>query len=218
MNLTEAYVIGQYERKGALWLYKQGGRHAILRSQMHSDGFFNSRPIIEDEVLLAEASVALVDKLEAKGLLNLVDGTSGPQTGGTKLAEFVAKEIAHRRGRSCSWTSPKKSADGQSMFFEEGEPKPQPGEIVLLVEDVLTTGGSVARATQAVVDCRATTLDKVLAIVNRSGAVSVGGVEVLSLVSRSFYTYPASECPLCAAGSEAVENPKDNWDKLTGVV
>jgi hypothetical protein len=33
---------------------------------------------------------------------------------------------------------------------------------------------------------------------------------------RGIQTWDAENCPLCAAGSEAIAKPKENWARLTG--
>ena len=50
--------IGQYKQKGALWIHDGNMRrpHALLTSGKHSSGFFNSRLVIPDEVLLRDAA------------------------------------------------------------------------------------------------------------------------------------------------------------------
>jgi orotate phosphoribosyltransferase len=75
---------------------------------------------------------------------------------------------------------------------------------VLVVEDVVTTGGStqetieVARAAGAVVVGAAS-------IIDRSGGHHVLDVPYQALASLRLPTYRAEECPLCAAGSQAIK-------------
>jgi orotate phosphoribosyltransferase len=79
-----------------------------------------------------------------------------------------------------------------------------PGERVLVVEDVVTTGGStretieVARASGAVVVGAA-------AIIDRSGGQQNLGVPFYALASVALPTYQPEACPLCAAGQPAVK-------------
>ncbi len=221
---SEEDWIAVYQRKQALWLYGRN-RHAILRSKLHSDGFFNSRPIIDDEPLLREVASDLLDKLVEQDLdIKLVDRVIGPATGATKLAEFVSDEIGRRRGWPCAWASPKKADDGAGMVFDDPTRVPLTGEVTLLVEDIFTTGGSVRKVVDAVIQAQGPShhiLPFVGMIVNRSGRDQyIDGdavVALAALVKCQFATWEAGECPLCIIGSEAVENPKDNWEKLTEV-
>jgi orotate phosphoribosyltransferase len=75
----------------------------------------------------------------------------------------------------------------------------EPGEPVVVVEDVITTGGS----TREVMDCVRATGARVLAVgslVDRGGAVDLG-VPRAWLLGLEVPAYPAETCPLCAAGS-----------------
>ena len=80
----------------------------------------------------------------------------------------------------------------------------EPGERVLVVEDVVTTGGStretidVARATGAVVVGAA-------AIIDRSGGPQRLDVAFHSLAQVALPTYEPESCPLCLAGQPVVK-------------
>jgi orotate phosphoribosyltransferase len=79
-----------------------------------------------------------------------------------------------------------------------------PGEKVLVVEDVVTTGGStretieVARAAGAIVVGAA-------AIIDRSGGNQQLDVPFYSLATVSLPTYQPESCPLCAVGSPVIK-------------
>ena len=75
------------------------------------------------------------------------------------------------------------------------------GEPVVVVEDVITTGGS----TREVMDAVSARGAKVLAVgslVDRSGGAVDLGVPRRSLLELEVPTYAADACPLCAAGSK----------------
>jgi orotate phosphoribosyltransferase len=77
-----------------------------------------------------------------------------------------------------------------------------PGEGVVVVEDVITTGGS----TREVMDVVRASGGRVLAagsLVDRSGGRVDLGVPTRSLLALEVPTYPADACPLCAPGSRA---------------
>jgi orotate phosphoribosyltransferase len=79
-----------------------------------------------------------------------------------------------------------------------------PGERVLVVEDVVTTGGStretidVARAAGAVVVGAAS-------IIDRSSGTQGLDVPYIALVPFSLPTYPPESCPLCAQGLPVIK-------------
>ena len=78
------------------------------------------------------------------------------------------------------------------------------GERVLIVEDVITTGGS----TREVVDLLSATGAKVLAaasIIDRSGGRADVGVPRVALATLQVTAYEAAVCPLCAQGLPVVK-------------
>ncbi len=85
-----------------------------------------------------------------------------------------------------------------------------PGERALVVEDALTTGGSV-RSVMAVVEVARGQVIGVSALVDRSGGRINLGVPTQALVSMDVPAWDPAECPLCRQGIPLVE-PKE----LTG--
>lgn len=81
-----------------------------------------------------------------------------------------------------------------------------PGTRVLVVEDVITTGGSAAEAAAVATEHGAVVVGTA-ALVDRSGGAVVG---VRALVSLEAATFPPEECPMCAEGVP-VESPGSRW-------
>ncbi len=219
MYRTSEEWVQAYKDRNAYWVHDGNPRrpHALLRSGLHSSGFFNSRLVIADEQLLREAAHNLVQlyfqKIDKD--LSRIDCVVGPQTGATKLARFISEDIEERIDTVCEWASPEKSEEGGRKvmkFTNEGNP-PYALDRVLLCEDVLTTGGSVELCSEAINKRQARVLHVVLVLVNRSGLKDLPGKQIVSLVEKHMPTWPAEECPLCKQGSAAIY-PKDNWDSL----
>ena len=84
-----------------------------------------------------------------------------------------------------------------------------------MVEDVLTTGGSVDLTAEAVTNAGGVVLPFVIILVNRSGLTEVNGKKIVALIDRPMPMWTPDECPLCKQGSEALR-PKgtENWDRL----
>lgn len=80
----------------------------------------------------------------------------------------------------------------------------QPGERVLVIEDVVTTGLS-SQETMHEVSAQGGVPVAVGCIANRSEANEIDGRPVVALLSLHAPTWPAEECPLCAAGGNAVK-------------
>jgi orotate phosphoribosyltransferase len=79
-----------------------------------------------------------------------------------------------------------------------------PGERVLVVEDVVTTGGS----TRETIDVARVAGAKVIgaaSIIDRSGGQQGLDVPFHALATVAFPTYQADACPLCASGQPIVK-------------
>ncbi len=209
----------EFRKKKALWIHDGNMKrpHALLTSGKHSNGFFNSRPVIYDEPLLREAASDLIDlyRMDTNGFsISVVDRIIGPQTGATHLAGFMS---CHGKslGWSTDWASPAKDGEGRNkkMVFNNYEHSMLRGETVLLCEDVITTGESIQLTAKAVIEAGGMILPYVLALVNRSGLKEIGGRKIISLIDHHMPTWEPNECPLCKEGSEALR-PKDNWKLL----
>ncbi len=219
MNRTTDDWIDQYKKKGALWTHDGNPKrpHAFLTLGKHSSGFFNSRLVVSDEVLLRDAASDLLELFANQGGdFTKVNGIVGPQTGATKLAEYISDQICtFSRDGVCFWASPAKSKyEGpKSLIFSHEDLCLLPCESILLCEDVLTTGGSVDLTADAVSNAGGIILPFILVLVNRSGLTEVSGRKVIALIDRPMPMWTPDECPLCKKGSKAIR-PKDNWVRL----
>jgi orotate phosphoribosyltransferase len=79
-----------------------------------------------------------------------------------------------------------------------------PEDRVLIVEDVLTTGGST-RETSQVAAAHGAAVVGAAAIIDRSGGRHGLTVPFAALCPMDLPTYPADDCPLCTTGSVAVK-------------
>ncbi len=206
-----------YESLNSYWAHDDNPLrpHALLTSGMHSNGFFNSKPVIADLALLAEAAADLLQLFFAEGGDPLqIQGVVGPQTGATKLAQFMSGQL----GNGCFAVSPQKAGEGEdkSMILSEEDSTKLQGKDVLLCDDVVTTSGSVRLAAAAVIAAGGKVLPYILCLVNRSGLTEVDGRKIIALIDQPMPMWTAEDCPLCKVGSEAIR-PKENnnWARLT---
>ena len=80
----------------------------------------------------------------------------------------------------------------------------QPGETAVVVEDVITTGGS----TRDVVECLQAAGARVLAagsIIDRSGGAAEVGVPRVALATLQVEAHRPEDCPLCRQGLPVVK-------------
>jgi orotate phosphoribosyltransferase len=184
--------------------------HFTLKSGRHSDAYLEKFQVLQDPAATSELCGFWAADVRGPGGTPMVDLVAGPTTGGVMLAFETARQLGTR-----------------AIFAEEvaGEPGAAPrrefrrgftitpGEKVLLVDDILTTGGSLLAMIPAV-EAMGGEIVECAVIVDRSGGMSTltspatGRVYSLrSLWSLDLPTYepgPAT-CPRCAAGEPAVK-------------
>lgn len=80
----------------------------------------------------------------------------------------------------------------------------KPGERCLVVEDVVTTGGSTREVMEVVASCGGVTAGAG-SLIDRSGGAVDLGVPRHALAVLEVPTYKPQECPLCKEGSKAIK-------------
>jgi orotate phosphoribosyltransferase len=224
-HITQSWM-DQFIQKEAFW--KHDGNplrpHALLTRSKHSSGFFNAECVMEDPTLLDTACFDLVNMLQDAGLdLTTCNKVVGPAMGAITLTHSLAAAVNFARPftdqnslnpNHCLRAYTEKAEGPHGRFVMEFRRTTiRKGEVVLLTEDTLTTGGSVDDVATAVVSSGGVVLPFVAVLVNRSGKMEVSGRKIVALVDHYMPTWHPDECPLCKAGSKAVY-PKENWALL----
>ncbi|GAB6877064.1 orotidine-5'-phosphate decarboxylase [Thermaerobacter litoralis] len=188
----EQRIAGLLEQTGA---HRRG--HFRLTTGLHSDEFFLLAQAFQDPAVLEEVGAALAAAVrKALGAGAPVGAVVGPAMGGVLLAHAVARCLGAR-----SLFAEKEP--GGSMALKRGF-RLAPGEPVLVVEDAVTTGGSV-RKTMAAVAAAGGRVVAVGAVVDRSGGAVDFGVPFISLLARTVAAYEPDACPLCRQGVPLVD-------------
>jgi orotate phosphoribosyltransferase len=180
-------LLAVFKERGALL---EG--HFLLSSGLHSPRYLQCARVLMDPALAMRLGNELGDALRP-----LLDGTPAaavvsPAIGGI----VVGHEVARALGGRGIFTE---REDGR-MTLRRGFDVAA-GEGVVVVEDVVTTGGS----TREVIDAVRARGARVLAagsLVDRSGGGVNLGVPWRSLLTLDVPTYAADICPLCARGSK----------------
>ena len=79
-----------------------------------------------------------------------------------------------------------------------------PGERCLVVEDVVTTGGSTREVIQCVEESGGVVIG-VGMLIDRSGGTATYPMKHATLATVAATTYQPDTCPLCKAGSQAIK-------------
>lgn len=182
---------------GAVYL----NRHFVYVSGKHGSGYINPDRIFPHVELLAELTGKMVEPFLELG----VETVATPATGGIAIAMSAARSFLDR-GRSVAAVWADKS-DGQFVFERSGFIEHLDGKRVLVVEDLLNTGGSVEKVCRAAESAGAR-LVGVSVICNRGGmtAEKLGVPKLNSLFEVSFSATDPDRCDLCRSKTPIVEN------------
>jgi len=213
-----------YKAKSALWIHDGNPKrpHALLTSGMHSGGFFNSGLVTEDPLLLGHACHDLAFMLRTQANIREINRVVGPAMGAIAIAHCIAWSISRLSGRTpnnhclSSFTEKIVVGDFERQILKRTTMRP--GETVITVEDVITTGGSVIRTAEAVTEAGGKLFPYILTLVNRSGLSEIDGRRIVALIDQPMPMWdapPVGDCPLCKQGSKAIR-PKgaESWAAL----
>ena len=179
--------------------------HFLLKSGRHGDAYVEKFQVLQDPAATGELCSLLAAHARGRDGATLVDLVAGPTTGGVILAFETARQLGTR-----SIFAEEVRADDGSLHreFRRGF-RIEPGERVLLVDDILTTGGSLIAMLPAV-EAMGGEIVECVVLVDRSGGRStlVSPTTGRSYPLRSLWeldlpTYEPgrSTCPHCADGT-----------------
>jgi orotate phosphoribosyltransferase len=202
-SMAPAEVLPALEDAGAVL-----AGHFRLTSGRHSDRYVQCARILEDPVLvgrLADAMVAAVGD-------ERIDLVAAPAVG----AIIIGFAVAQSMGVRFVFTE----REGGAMTLRRGF-SIEPGARVLVVEDVVTTGGSVAEVVD-LVRAAGGVAAGVASIIDRGGPKAFD-VPLRSLLELSVGSWDAETCSLCAEGrpiespgSRALAKPPVGFDAGSG--
>jgi orotate phosphoribosyltransferase len=184
--MTEAEVLTLFRRSGALL-----DGHFRLTSGLHSPGYLQCALVLQHPRDAEALGAAIGKRVRALGAETVLS----PALGGIVIGQEVGRALGVRAIFA-------ERQDG-ALMLRRGFSL-EPGEKVLVVEDVVTTGGStretmdVARAAGAIVVGAG-------AIVDRSGGKQALDVPFHALLPMDVKTYQPDACPLCQQGLPVVK-------------
>jgi orotate phosphoribosyltransferase len=187
--MTQREVLELLERHGAVIR----NSHLVYTSGRHGSTYINKDAIYPHTGAVSVLCEALASTAVGLG----VEVVAAPAVGGVILSQWTA----HHLGRGVLSVYAEK-ADGVGFALRRGYDRLVRGRRVLVVEDVVTTGGSLGAVIGAVLDAGGDVV-AVTALVNRGGvsARDVGSTAgLLSLATVDMESFAAADCPLCKAG------------------
>ena len=185
-DFTDESLLRLFEERGALL-----SGHFLLSSGLHSSRYLQCARVLMDPSLATRLGAALAERLRPLLGGKAPRAVVAPALGGV----LVAHEVARALGCVGLFTE---RQDG-AMTLRRGFAL-EDGEAVVVVEDVITTGGSTREVLDAV-GARGARVLAVGSLVDRSGGAVDLGVPYRSLLELAVEAHPAEACPLCAQGS-----------------
>jgi orotate phosphoribosyltransferase len=187
--------------QSTLELFRQTGAylhgHFRLTSGLHSNEYLQCALVLQHPNLAEHFGRRLAEQLRAAGAAGRIDVVAAPALGGLIIGHEVARAVNAR------FLFAERDADGR-MVLRRGFVV-EPGETALVVEDVITTGGST-REVIGVLRAAGATVLAAGSIIDRSGGRADLGVPRAALETLETTTYPPESCPLCRQGLP-VEKP-----------
>lgn len=182
----------------AMQIFREAGvlleGHFKLTSGRHSNRYLQCAKLFRNAKYSEELCGALAEKYKNDGIEVVI----GPAMGAVQMAYEVSRAL------QCENFFTERGEDGK-MTLRRGFAV-KPGQKVLVVEDVVTTGGSVREVIDLVKEAGGVVVG-VGSIVDRTGGKIDFGVPFQSVVSVEVESWEAEDCPLCKAGAPAPEKP-----------
>jgi orotate phosphoribosyltransferase len=184
--LNAEQVIDQFRATGALL---EG--HFQLSSGLHSTVYLQCALVLQFPERAEAFGRAIAEKFQGQGI-QLV---ASPAIGGI----VIGHEVARALGARFVWTEREAGAMTLRRGFTVA-----PGEKTLVVEDVITTGGSTRDTVEAVRKAGAEVVGAA-SIIDRSGGSADVGVPLSSLASLRVLSVESSVCDACKLGEPVVK-------------
>lgn len=158
--------------------------HFLLTSGLHSPHYVEKFNVLQHPKYTEKLCQAMAEKFKDANIETVV----GPVTGGVILAHETGKAL----GTRAIFTE---RVDGKMTFrrsFSLHE-----GERVLIVEDIVTTGGSIKEVIDVVKSYNAIPVAVSMLVDRSGGKADFGDVPATALLKMNVETYKPEDCPLC---------------------
>jgi orotate phosphoribosyltransferase len=167
------------------------GGHFLLSSGLHSPKYLQCALALQYPADAAKFGKAIAGHF----LDSSIDTVASPAIGGLVIG-FAAAQALNVR---FIWTERQKGIMTVRRGFAI-----KPGERILVVEDVITTGGST-RECIAALEANGGTVVGAASIIDRSNGAADVGVPRVALVSLDVPAYTEDQCPMCFNGDKPIK-------------
>jgi orotate phosphoribosyltransferase len=186
---VQGNILHTLRASGAL---KQG--HFILSSGRHSEQYIEKFDLLRQPRATSRVCRRIADFFRN----HAIDVVVGPTTGGVILAFEVARQL----GVAAAYAERSTNSE-VGREFRRGTTFRSKAR-VLIVDDILTTGGSM-RETLDALAAHPVEVAGVAVLVDRSGGEADLSVPYVALTTMDIETWDAADCPLCGRGEPVVK-------------
>jgi len=186
--MNDEQIVVKLQELGVL---RQG--HFKLTSGRHSDQFLLCSQLTMQPTETTKMIGLLATKVRAAGLRPNV--IVGPAMGGVILAYEMARALGCRAMFA--------EKEGEGMALKRGFSLTA-GDKVLVIEDAVSTGGSIEKVLDCLKETEAELLGVAVLFDRTKGQVLFDGKPPIALLELSIASWDPADCPLCQAGIELI--------------
>lgn len=186
MSLRSEEVIQKFRETGALL---EG--HFILTSGLHSAIYLQCALVLQHPRQAEEFGRDIAEQFQTE----TIQTVASPAIGGL----IIGHEVARALGSRFIWTE----REAGKMVLRRGF-SVSPGERILVVEDVVTTGGST-RETVAALQTNGANVVGAASIIDRSAGKAEVGVPRIALATLDVASVDPADCEACRRGEPAIK-------------
>lgn len=190
--MSEEEVLDLLQKVGA---FRAG--HFVFVSGLHAGTYVNKNAMYPYTREMSRLCRGIAERFAGKN----IEAVVGPATGGIILSQWVAYHLSEIEGREVYAAYADKD-DEDGFVIKRGYDEVIKGKNTLVVEDLVTTGGSLRKVVAAARSVGANVAGAV-AICNRGGVTkeAVGDPpEFISLLTVHLNQWPEADCDLCKKG------------------
>ena len=158
--------------------------HFLLTSGRHSEYYIEKFNVLQHPKETQKLCEAMAEKFTDANIETVV----GPVTGGIILA--------HETGKALNTRAIFTEREDGKMTFRRGFSL-HAGERVLIVEDIVTTGGSIKEVIDVVKAAGGVPVAVSMLVDRSGGKLDFGDVPYTALLTLDVQSYDAEDCPLC---------------------
>ena len=171
------------------------GSHIVYTAGKHGTAYVNKDAVYPHTVETSRLCRAIAERFADDNVQVVI----APAIGGVILSQWTAHHLTEMNGHEVFGVYAEKSEGGDAFVIKRGYDKLIAGKNVLVVEDVLTTGGSAKKVVEATRAIGGNVVG--LGVLCKRGGITLQDVanvpKLTSLVDVKLDAWDEETCPLC---------------------